>query len=239
MGQKLGTNCSLPFKHQPGSMKKGITERLASVRNKRLVGRVLTLWRLHQNSGKTLRKLEIGAGTHRIQGFETLDIIGGRHVDYVWDAAKHLPFEDCSFDVIYASHVLEHVAWYQTETVLSEWVRILKLGGRLEIWVPNALKICKALLDYELTGENYISRDGWYRYNPNRDPYKWASGRIYTYGDGTGSPNSHNWHRALFTPQYLKRLLEQVGLRDVREMDQSEVRAANHGWISLGMTGIK
>ena len=89
--------------------------------------------------------LEIGAGPQRIPGFETLDIVGGKHVDYVWDASKRLPFKDNTFKLIYGSHVLEHIPWYQTENVLTEWVRILNAGGRLEIWVPDALKICKAL----------------------------------------------------------------------------------------------
>jgi hypothetical protein len=81
--------------------------------------------------------------------------------------------------------------------------------------------------------------DGWYRYNAERDPCKWASGRIFTYGDGSGSPRSANWHRALFTPRYLRSLFERAGLSDVREMDSSEVRGEDHGWISLGVRGVK
>ncbi len=194
---------------------------------------------LRANLGKPHRMLEIGPGDARIAGFETLDVVDKPHVDYVRDATKTLPFTSDTFELIYASHVLEHVAWYQTEHALKEWIRILKPGGHLELWVPNGLKICKALVDFELRGEDYIHKDGCYLFNEARDPCKWAAARIYTYGDKTGSPNHANWHRALFTPRYLKLVMENAGLRHVRQMDRSEVRGYDHRWINLGMRGTK
>ena len=129
--------------------------------------------------------------------------------------------------------------WYQVEQVLAEWVRILKPGGKLEIWVPDGLKICRALVDYELHNKNYIHKDGWYKYNPNKEVCRWAAGRLYTYGDGTGNPKSENWHRAIFTPRYLRLISERAGLRDVCQMEHSEIRGHDHGWINLGIKGIK
>src|SRR5207247_8339618 len=79
----------------------------------------------------------------------------------------------------------------------------------------------------------------WYFSNPEHEPCKWAAGRLYTYGDGTGRPDHPNWHRSLFTPRYLKQLCEQAGLMEVRQMTRSEVRGADHGWINLGFRGIK
>jgi SAM-dependent methyltransferase len=186
-----------------------------------------------------LRRLEIGCGDRRIEGFETLNIISGSDVDYVCDASKPLPFNDNTFDIIYSSHILEHIPWYQTEVTLKEWVRILKSGGTLEIWVPDGLKICQTLITAELGVANLIENDGWYKFNPRKDPCVWASGRIFTYGDGTGKPDHPNWHRALFTARYLKELFELVGLINIKEMDHSEVRGYDHGWINLGMKGIK
>jgi SAM-dependent methyltransferase len=185
------------------------------------------------------RMLEIGPGPERIAGFETLNVVPGPNVDYLGDAAKRLPFRDATFDVIYASHVVEHIPWYQTQSALREWVRVLASGGRMEVWVPNGLLICKTLVDFELTGENRIDRDGWYRFNDEKDPCKWAAGRLFTYGDGTGRPDDPNWHRAMFTPRYLRFVLESVGLSDVRELGRADVRGYDHGWINLGMTGTK
>ena len=186
------------------------------------------------------RCLEIGsAPTGRIEGFETLDIVEGPGVDHVCDASKPLPFQDDTFDLIYASHILEHIPWYMTEDTLRKWVRVLKPGGVLEVWVPDGLKICENLVLAEYEGINLIDFDGWYKFNPRKDPYVWAAGRIFTYGDGTGNPNHPNWHRAIFTPRYLKELFERVGLTHIREMDLSEVRSGKHGWINLGVRGMK
>ena len=57
--------------------------------------------------------------------------------DLVCDATK-LPFEDNSFDEIYAGHILEHFG--RNENVLEEWVRVLKPGGKITVCVPDIEK---------------------------------------------------------------------------------------------------
>lgn len=204
------------------------------------VRRGFKTWRrLGANQRLATRRLEIGPGDHRIPGFETLNIVDGPEVDYVCDAAEPLRFVDGTFDLIYCSHILEHIPWYKTEKVLRDWTRVLKPGGTLEVWVPDGLKICQAFVDAEARGENYIDEDGWYYLNPSRDPCVWASGRIFTYGDGTGKTCHPNWHRAIFSPRYLGDLLRRAGLHSVREMNRSEVRGYDHAWINLGMCGTK
>ena len=206
---------------------------------KRLIYLLTTYKNLYVNRKNPHRFLEIGSGTLPLIGFETLNIQNGKNVDYVWDASKKLPFKDDAFELIYASHILEHIPWYQIDDVIKEWVRVLKIGGNIEVWVPNGLKICKLLIDYEIEEKNYIHKDGWYRYNSEKSPYKWVAGRIFTYGDGTGRTDHPNWHRALFTPKYLKLLFINAGLKHVRELGQSDVRGYDHGWINLGMVGTK
>lgn len=199
-----------------------------------------TLKNLILNKNKNDRKLEIGPGEERIKGFETLGIVNNNNVDYVIDASKKLPFNDNTFNIIYASHVLEHIPWYKTNEVLTEWIRILRKGGVLEVWVPDGIKICKAFIKgEEENSSKYIEYDGWYRYNEEKDVCKWASGRIFTYGDGTGKINHPNWHRALFSKRYLIKLFKESGLKSIKIMDNKEVRGYDHGWISLGLKGTK
>ena len=191
------------------------------------------------NNFKKNRYLEIGPGQKRIQNFETLDIVGSNRVDYVWDAGRKLPFNDNTFDIIYASHILEHIPWYKTESVLFDWTRVLKHNGQLEVCVPDGLKIIEVITKAELENINLTFKDNWYKFNSHKDPYLWASGRIFTYGDGSGNPNHPNWHKAIFTPKYLKKLFRNIGLIDIIELKPTEIRGYDHGWINFGLKGKK
>ena len=200
-------------------------------------GRLIkTPFNLKRNARKSDRKLEIGPGSRRILGFETLNIVWDWHVDYVLDASKKLPFPSGSFNLIYASHVIEHIPWYQVQDVLNEWVRLLKPGGQIEVWVPDAYKISSLLVDIENGIDRIEWHDGWRPFNSENDPYKWISGRLL-YGAKTDYPS---WHLALITPKYLEKLLFNSGLSNIRLMDKFENRGyVDHGWINLGMTGTK
>jgi len=186
-------------------------------------------------------KLEIGPGRHPQPGFTTVDVDPAVKPDLLVDAAGRIPVDDGSCEIVFASHILEHIPWYQSQDALREWVRVLKPGGRLEVWVPNGLKICKAFVAAEEAGDDSGMReDGWYRNNPDKIPAVWAAGRIFTYGDGRGTLNHPNWHRALFSPKYLRGLLKRAGLRDVRMLDpKTERRGPSHGWIDMGATGTR
>ena len=93
--------------------------------------RYRTSLNLRKNSKCEHRKLEVGPGGARVPDFETVDIVPSQQVDYLWDVMKKLPFRENCFEVVYASHVLEHLPWYKTKEVLTEWTRILHLG---EAW---------------------------------------------------------------------------------------------------------
>lgn len=194
---------------------------------------------LAKNNGKPDRKLEIGPGIERISGFETVNVVSGDTVDYVADASKNLPFRSDEFSVVYASHILEHIPWYKVKPVLEDWVRVLKPGGCLEIWVPDGLKIMETFVKAEHGEGSDVHRDGWYKFNDAKDPCVWANGRAFSYGDGTGRKNDPNWHLGLFSPRYLKELLEGAGLVDIERLDNSQVRGYDHGWINLGFRGRK
>jgi ubiquinone/menaquinone biosynthesis C-methylase UbiE len=45
-------------------------------------------------------------------------------------------YKDNNFDLVYASHILEHFKKKDTLKILKEWTRILKPGGVLRISVP-------------------------------------------------------------------------------------------------------
>jgi SAM-dependent methyltransferase len=182
-----------------------------------------------------MRQLHIGPGRDKLPGFETLDIRPGL-ADHTADA-RVLPFPDQTFDLIYASHIIEHIPWYETDALLKEWLRVLTPGGSVEIWTVNGANVARLLLDAEDIGERFDwkSPDGWKRHGASDDPFKWCAGRLFAYGPD-GDPN---WHKALFTPRYLKNCLLKAGFADPRYLDRSKVRGKDHGWINLGMSATR
>lgn len=76
-------------------------------------------------------------GVDRVVKGETIPVLKDftSVADVVADVTKTLPFEDGEFDCLIARHILEHCQ--DTVTVLKEWSRIVKAGGRLIIAVPD------------------------------------------------------------------------------------------------------
>jgi SAM-dependent methyltransferase len=83
------------------------------------------------------RVLNIGCGLKKLIGAVNVDAWDVCKPDIVWDLNK-VPWpwaEDNSFDTIYAYHVMEHLPnWWE---VFKECARVLKVGGILEIRVPD------------------------------------------------------------------------------------------------------
>jgi len=200
----------------------------------------ITQWNLVANKKKKKRSLEIGPGPRKLKGFEAINVAWTPALDYIGDASKKLPFEDATFDLIFASHIIEHLPWYSVQSSIRDWARCLKPGGELQIWTPDALKICEAFVKYEQTGDDSgMLEDDWFLMNPEKDLVMWASGRLFAVGDRKGTVNHPNWHRAMFSPRYLKEQMEKAGLVDVRQLAPEERKGRAQGWTDLGMSGCK
>lgn len=60
-----------------------------------------------------------------------------------WDLRKGIPFPDDTFDMVYSSHVLEHIDRIHAVDFLSECFRVTKQGGTIRIVVPDLQMIIK------------------------------------------------------------------------------------------------
>ena len=96
-----------------------------------------------------MKKLHIGSGRNYIPGWTNLDLFSSVKADVYADIAA-LPFDRGTFDLIYASHVLEHVQRNAVIATLSHWRDLLKEGGVLRIAVPNFKAVCRR---YNETGK--------------------------------------------------------------------------------------
>lgn len=94
-----------------------------------------------------MKYLHIGAGSTILPPpFENLDIRPAPGIDHE-QPAYPLTFTDDKFDLVYASHVLEHFNRSECLAVLKEWVRVLKPDGILRLSVPsfeNCIRIYQA-----------------------------------------------------------------------------------------------
>lgn len=92
-------------------------------------------------------RLHLGGKTRRA-GWKNLNAQPSEDVDFVGDIRDLSRFSDASQDMVYASHVLEHLG-YQKDLpqVLGEIVRILKPGGRLFVSVPDLAVLTRLFAD--------------------------------------------------------------------------------------------
>lgn len=205
-----------------------------------LLSPLKTNFNLIKNSRRFDRNLEIGTDPlNPVQGFETLSMFDFININYVCNLNRRLPFKANTFDLIYASHVIEHIVWYKVPDVLKELHRIIKPGGSIEVWVPDGYKLAKALVEYEEQGTKSAHLDGYYECMPDDHHMWWSNLRIFAHGDGRGSLLDPNWHRALFTESFLTKVLSDAGFNDLEVLENNEVRGKDHGWINLGVRARK
>lgn len=86
--------------------------------------------------------IDLGVGGDKVVpdciGFDLLDpynLVGKDSMDMVGDAQHLEDCEDGMFDYVYSSHLLEDFP--HTSKVLKEWVRVLKPGGHLILYLPH------------------------------------------------------------------------------------------------------
>lgn len=102
-------------------------------------------------------KINFACGKQTWDGFYCVDAVAHpkatRHPDLLhvlkFDRTKlvnPLPLEDGCADELHSYHFLEHVTGYQAPALVAEWRRLLKVGGRLIIELPNLEAACRNLL---------------------------------------------------------------------------------------------
>ncbi len=192
-------------------------------------------------------KLEVGPGPNPLsyldKAWDSLDIVDRAGLTWKGDNPNN-PFDFMpteSYDIIYASHVLEHVAWYHTITWLKGAFKTLTPGGQIEIWVPDMKKIFSV---YEAKGipdgwntPQYLTPEDRLGFDKLPKPFnffQWMNGRTFAYAE---NGQECNFHKAMFDATYLEMCLKEAGFKDIKILDKP--RGYDHGYINLGMSGIK
>jgi predicted SAM-dependent methyltransferase len=78
--------------------------------------------------------IDLGCGDKKRPGAIGVDIVALPGVDIV-ATLDSIPLDDNFADIVYASHILEHVD--SLVIVMEEVWRVLKPGGRVHVWSPH------------------------------------------------------------------------------------------------------
>lgn len=138
-------------------------------------------------------RLHIGPGKNYIPNWTNIDVFSNVKTD-INSSALSMPYEPETFDLIYASHILEHFNKHMTLSALTHWRSLLKKDGILRIAVPNFEAICQR---YMKTGD-----------------IKELSGLLYG-----GQKFILDVHYTVFDKASLIDQLLKVGFKEIREWD--------------------
>ena len=160
--------------------------------------------RLPETTVEPLR-LNLGAGRVDLPGFTNVDRKTGNEV-----YPLSLPNE--SVEEIVASHVLEHFSHREIRAVLTDWVRVLKPGGKIRIAVPDTEEVARLYL---------------------------AGAPVNIQGYLMGGHNdADDFHRCLFDKESLVEEMMSVGLERIGPWDAPASGCAA-GPHSLNLQGFK
>lgn len=146
--------------------------------------------------GKTY--INLGCALNSGKEFTNIDVEPYPNIHYIQDITDLSNFNNNSVDMVYASHVVEHIPKEKLKSTLLEWKRVLKSGGIFRFAVPDFDALTHIYVD---SGRNInLVRDQIMGQNP---PY-------------------HN-HYTLWNFDFAKQLLEDIGYKNVRIWDYKNV----------------
>lgn len=142
------------------------------------------------------RLLHLGCGAINAKGFVNIDARALPHVHFVVKELAEVKFiPSGSFDLVYMSHVLEHVPHQAAGSVLEVVHGILRPGGVCRVAVPDFDALVRI---YEADGRSL-----------ERIIFPLFGGQDYAF----------NFHYAAFNEAWLTALFKTAGFREVRRWD--------------------
>jgi SAM-dependent methyltransferase len=84
-----------------------------------------------------MKYLNLGCGTHYNSCWINIDSSSKDPSIIIHDISKGIPFVDNYFDVVYHSHLLEHLHQYDAQRLLNDCFRVLKPKGTIRVAVPD------------------------------------------------------------------------------------------------------
>jgi len=154
-------------------------------------------------------KLHLGS-TYNIDGFFNSQIIGKNPINI----ANKLPFKNDLFEVIFSTHVIEHLHRKEIIFFLKESFRALKPGGKNIILTPSLDKIIKILYienNIDLKSKILSRQKKWDKeFSINNSSY--INGLFRNYG-----------HRFIIDFDFLKIESKKIGYSNIKVVKNNEI----------------
>lgn len=112
-----------------------------------------------------MKYLNLGCGTRYLETWENFDFVSTGKAVRAHNFLEGIPLPDDSYDVVYHSHVLEHLPRENAAAFIKECFRVLKKGGVIRVVVPDLEQVMREYLrnlDGALAGDKEAqSRYEW------------------------------------------------------------------------------
>jgi predicted SAM-dependent methyltransferase len=100
-----------------------------------------------QSEDSFRKLLNVGCGHCYHSDWTNIDLVACGPDVRRHDLRRGLPYEDGSFDAVYHSHVLEHLAPEEATSMLGHCYRVLRAGGVMRVVVPDLEGIARTYLE--------------------------------------------------------------------------------------------
>jgi predicted SAM-dependent methyltransferase len=90
----------------------------------------------------------LGCGERFHPDWINIDLVATHQGILAHDLGKGIPLQDGVCDMVYHSHVLEHIRRPEVPRFMQECRRVLKSGGILRVVVPDLEQICRLYLKF-------------------------------------------------------------------------------------------
>lgn len=154
--------------------------------------------------GNNMKKLHLGCGTKKREGWINVDIDEKLNPDIVADVKDLRVFETNTIDIIECCHLLEHLTNADALTALMEWYRVLKLGGKLLIELPNLQRCVELLYEKESKESEMYAMIGIF-------------GGSYL-PDETRIDSIHQMHKSGWSLERLSEELKKIGFKKITNL---------------------
>jgi predicted SAM-dependent methyltransferase len=140
----------------------------------------------------------------------------------IWaDAVKHIPLPDACAEVLYSSHMLEHLYREDARLFLQEAQRVLSSGGIIRIAVPDLAR---------LANQYYTSRDADSFVEKTMMAHQMLRSILARLAYLITGPRGHLW---MYDGPSLVRLLSITGFREARVMEPGTTLILNPDNLNL------